>query len=146
MFELLFGVSLIALGFITGTVIEQNHLWRLDRREAMLSGIKISDMKTLPPNWHVHNAFLVSGIAVIATDYFKVFIGNLRNLFGGRIRAYETLMERARREAICRMLEEAVTQGANVVWNIRVETMTIGGKGRPGGIEIIVYGTAFQVE
>ncbi len=53
------------------------------------------------------------GSVVIATDYFKVFAAGLRNLFGGEMKTYRTLMGRARREAIVRMLEQAQELGGD---------------------------------
>ncbi|NJL18995.1 MAG: YbjQ family protein [Bdellovibrionaceae bacterium] len=106
-----------------------------------------NNLRTLPSNWTVSDPALVSGTAVISTDYFKTFVAGLRNLFGGNIRSLETLCERARRQAIVRMLEEARDRGANVVWNVRLETSTIGSaKGQPGAVEVIAWGTAFRAE
>ncbi len=53
-------------------------------------------------------------------------------------------MERARREAIVRMTEQAQSAGCNMVWNVRLETCTIGGKEnrKAAGVEVIAYGTA----
>jgi len=137
---------LLLLGLIVGGAVESAHFRRLDRWEQDLSGIMMSDMKHLPPNWRVSDAVLVCGEAVMATDYFKVFSAGLRNLFGGRVRGYEKLMERARREAIVRMLRQAQHTGANVVWNVRLETSTIQGKQqkKSGGVEVLAYGTALK--
>ena len=56
-------------------------------------------------------------------------------------------MERARRQALVRMLRQAQQFGANVVWNVRIETSTIQGKqeGKSGGVEVMAYGTAMKV-
>ena len=135
-------------GWLIGRTVERAHFRRLAQAEHQLSGIMISDMKRLPPNWRPTEATLVVGQAVIATDYFKVFAAGLRNLFGGRVRSYETLVERARREAIVRMLRQAQQWGANVVWNVRLETSTIQSsqqRGKSAGVEVMVYGTAFKV-
>ena len=144
-----FGVplALLILGLVVGGAVEASHLRRLDRQEHALSQIVVSDLRWLPPNWRASDGVLVTGEAVIATDYFKVFVANLRNLFGGRIRNYETLVARARREAIVRMLKQARAVGANVVWSVRIETATIQGKqqGKSGGVEVLAYGTAMRV-
>lgn len=139
-------VVLLILGLVIGSSVESSHFRRLARREQALSNIMVSDLKWLPENWQASDGVLVVGEAVIATDYFKVFVAMLRNLFGGRVRGYETLVERARREAIVRMLQEAQALGANVVWNVRIETATIQGKqqGKSGGIEVLAYGTAMK--
>jgi len=139
-------VVLLILGLWIGGSIESWHFRRLAQREMALSTITVSDLKWLPENWRASDAVLVTGEAVIATDYFKVFAAALRSLVGGRIRTYETLVERARREAIVRMLEQAQATGANVVWNVRIETATIQGKqqGKSGGVEVLAYGTAMK--
>jgi len=54
----------------------------------------------------------VSGNVVIAMDYFKKIIANLKSLVGGSLDSYETMLERARREAIVRMLKQADELGA----------------------------------
>ena len=137
---------LLLSGLVIGSFVEAAHLRGLAVRESNLSGILVSDMKRLPENWLVSDPVLVVGEVVIATDYFKVFAASIRKLFGGRVRSYETLMERARREAIVRMLELARQSGANVVCNVRVETATIQGKqkGKSGGVEVMAYGTAVK--
>ena len=55
--------------------------------------------------------------------------------------------ERARREALCRMLEDAQRLGATAVINVRYETANIGGMG-PNSMpmaEVVAYGTAVFV-
>ena len=136
---------LLGLGFSIGRLNEANHLRQLQRDEQQLSYITITDMRRLPSNWKAANATLVTGTAVIATDYFKTFAAGLRNLFGGEVHGYVTLVSRARREACVRMLREAQVAGANAVWNVRFETSTIGGR-RANGVEVIVYGTAMHVQ
>lgn len=142
------GITLVMLilGFTLGSRNESAHFRSLAEREQAYSGIMVSDLKRIPAGWQVTGSTLVVGEVVIATDYFKVFASSLRNLFGGRIASYEKLVERARREAICRMLEQAQQAGANVVWNVRIETATITGKQakKSGGVEVIAYGTAMK--
>jgi uncharacterized protein YbjQ (UPF0145 family) len=148
MMYIVLGVLPLFLGWVIGRTVERAHFRRLAQAEQQLSGIMVSDMKRLPPNWRPTEATLVTGEAVIATDYFKVFAAGLRNLFGGRVRSYETLVERARREAIVRMLRQARQFGANVVWNVRLETSTIQSsqqQGKSAGVEVMAYGTAMKV-
>jgi uncharacterized protein YbjQ (UPF0145 family) len=126
--------------------MELHHYRRLEEQEEEFKDFIITNLKTIPPQLEDRQAFLVIGSAVIATDYFKVFAAGLRTLFGGEIKSYVTLMERARRQAVLRMLEQAAGQGASIVWNVRYETSTIQGqqKKKPGGVEIIAYGTALK--
>ncbi len=138
---------LLLTGLVAGRAAEKRHFKRLTVQEQELAHIMVCDLNTIPENWTPEQAFLVSGSVVIANDYFKAFASSLRNIFGGRMRSYESLVERGRREAIVRMLTEARSGSANAVWNVRVETSTIQGKrqSRPGGIELIAYGTALRV-
>ena len=53
------------------------------------------------------DAASASSRVVISLDHFKRFLAGLRALVGGRIRSYETLLDRARREALMRMKEAA---------------------------------------
>ena len=56
-------------------------------------------------------------------------------------------MERARREAVCRMMREAHDHGAVAVVNVRVETSNIGAVRRKKispMVEVIAYGTAIM--
>lgn len=138
---------LLILGLVIGGAVESAHFRKLAEQEQALSSILISDLKQLPSNWKPSLPVLVTGEAVIATDYFKVWVAGVRKLFGGHVPGFERLMERARREAIVRMLHQAQQARANVVWNVRLETSTIQGKrqGKSGGVEVLAYGTAMQV-
>jgi len=139
-------VVLLILGFVSGKLAERFHFARLNSKEKELAPIMLCNLKTIPSNWNLDQAFLVSGSVVIANDYFKSFAASLRNLIGGRMRSYETLLERGRREAIVRMLEEARNGSANAVWNVRFVTTSLQNeqRRRSGGIELVAYGTALR--
>ena len=83
---------------------------------------------------------------MIAEDYFKRFAAALKGLIGGRIVAYESLLERGRREAIVRMKEQARQLGATQVVNMRFETASLSedfsGQRPMFSAEFIAYGTA----
>lgn len=138
-------VVLIILGLVTGKHIEKRHLRRLALREVALQNIARCNLRQLPADLKAKESFLVTGSVVIATDYFKVFAAGLRNLFGGEMKTYRSLMARARREAMIRMLQQAQSRGADSIWNVRFETSTIQGKKRPGGVEVLTYGTAVKI-
>lgn len=137
-------VFLIILGLVTGKYIERKHLRSLAIREKALHDLPRCNLRQLPADLEVKEGSLVTGSVVIATDYFKVFAAGLRGLFGGEMKTYRSLMSRARREAIVRMLQQARSRGADSVWNIRFETLTIQGKRKPGGVEVLAYGTAVK--
>ncbi|MBE9562458.1 MAG: heavy metal-binding domain-containing protein, partial [Proteobacteria bacterium] len=72
----------------------------------------------------------------------------LRNLVGGKVIVYESLLDRSRREAVLRMKEQAIEWKAKQILNVRLETVAIGGRfgGRidPGSVEVIAYGTGIK--
>ncbi len=89
---------------------------------------------------------MIVGEAVIATDYLKSFLAKLRNIFGGRVGSYQSLMVRARREALLRIVEEAKRQGYNAVCNVRMQTADVGGNStmrRVAMVAILASATAY---
>jgi uncharacterized protein YbjQ (UPF0145 family) len=90
-------------------------------------------------------ATLVTGATVIAADYLKTFLSGFRMIFGGEMRSYSSMIERARREARLRMVEEARHKGALAVINVRFETSPIAlntGRNAAPMSEVLCYGTA----
>jgi uncharacterized protein YbjQ (UPF0145 family) len=139
-------IILLMIGFGIGSAVEHAHLRELDRREASLRGMVATNLRNAPVGVHASSGELVAGSVVIGSDYFKTVVAGLKKLIGGEVRSFERMMERARREALCRMLEEAQRRGARVVINVRYETSSIGGMGankRPMA-EVMAYGTALR--
>ncbi len=135
---------LLVIGIIFGSRNERRHFDRIEQAEEELSDIKIFNIKTLPDNLEKGGA-LVTGNVVIAVDYFKVFIAGFIMLFGGRMSAYEKMMERARREALVRMQREAKKIGADAIYNTRIEFSAVGQRpNKIGGAELLAYGTAVR--
>ena len=149
LFGLLFNcgtpIVLLLLGLIVGRTIERSHFKKLERMEAALLTIPVNDLRSIPPGMTAGGATLVTGSVVVASDYLKTFLASLRKIIGGEVRSFERLMERARREALCRLLAEAHEMGASAVINVRLETSNIGAMRRKRispMVEVIAYGTA----
>ena len=140
-------VFLLALGFFTGRFLEQRHYRSIRKREKALAKVLTFAVR-FPPNLiEAQDCRLVSGCVVISSDYFKQFVASLRSLVGGRFRGYETLLDRARREAILRMKEEAHRAGYALIVNVKIGSTSISG-GRQGAVpsfELLAYGTAIKV-
>ena len=145
MFELITLIVLLALGYGFGRAAELRHYRSIQQREAQYRNIPAIATKYPDPSLMPRETNLVTGSVVISVDYFKRFLSQLRNIVGGRVKAYETLLDRARREAILRMKEEAHSKGASLIFNVKLETASIyKGKGRAiGSVEVLAYGTAF---
>lgn len=138
-------VVLLVLGFTVGSWRERLHFRSLTRREQQFQEIGIVNLRTVREPETVKGATLVCGDAVIATDYFKGFAARLRNIVGGEVKSFETLMQRARREATLRLLAQARAVGATEVWNVRYETSNIRSTSRRNpavSVEVFAFGTA----
>jgi uncharacterized protein YbjQ (UPF0145 family) len=135
--DLIYLIILIGVGYFIGTLVEKKHYKSIEEREAKLLYLPAVSSENLLEEKMVNEAHLVYGNAVISTDYFKFILAGLRNLLGGEVCAFETLLDRARREAILRLKEKA--QGADIILNLRVETCQIS---QVGSIEVLAYGTA----
>lgn len=137
---------LLAVGFFAGRFLERRHYRSIRKREKKLAKV-LTFATRFPPNMVMpQDCRLVSGTVVISSDYFKQFVAGLRNLVGGRFRGYETLMDRARREAVLRMKEDAQRAGYYLIVNVKIENTSITG-GRQGttpSFELFAYGTALK--
>ena len=132
LFALLFGI-----GWLFGRQIEKKHLNELDEKERALAHIRIDTNKFQTSD---RSGQLVESNVVISHDYFKYVIAQIQNFFGGRLTTYETVVDRARREAIVRLKQKAVDAGANQIKGLRLSTTELGMQG--GMIEVFAYGTA----
>jgi uncharacterized protein YbjQ (UPF0145 family) len=140
--NLILFLVLLIVGYTSGTLIEKRHFKKIREREAQLVHLPtIMLKKPLQPEG-IKNSRLVNGSVVISIDYFKKFVASLMNFFGGRVSTYETLIDRARREAILRMKEDA--GDASEIINVRIETSSISKNASDniGAVEVLAYGTA----
>ncbi len=134
---------LVTLGYFFGRRAEKKHIKSIIEREQVLNKLPAMASR-FPPQDGEYQQQLVSGSVVIANDYFKTFVAGLRNLFGGKISTYETLLDRARREAVLRMKQEAQQHQAELIFNVKYETSNISGQynKKMPVIEVHAYGTA----
>ncbi|HHP8168819.1 TPA: YbjQ family protein, partial [Acinetobacter baumannii] len=84
----------------------------------------------------------ISSNVVISHDYFKYVLASIKNILGGRLTSYESIVERARREAIVRLKQQAQSVGANHIMGVRLSTTELGMQG--GMVEVFAYGTAVK--
>lgn len=137
-------LTLLVAYFVGTKIIEKKHYRSILERERKFLSLPAVTAKTIIAEGRaIQDARLVTGSVVVSIDYFKQFLGGLRNIFGGEVGAFETILDRARREAILRMKETA--EGADIIISMRLETSTIGGgeQGKSIGCsEVIAYGTA----
>jgi len=147
MFDLYILIGLILLGYGFGKMNERRHYRSINKRELSLVGLATTSSKfTLGNQNNITRLELVTGHVVISVDHFKRLLAGLRNIFGGSVQAYETLLDRARREAVLRMKESC--KNADELINLRIETSSISkGRGNSiGSVEVLAYATALYRE
>ena len=123
---------LLMLGLLVGSTTEQRHFRDLQQREGDVRELLLTQIGSYPgfrPGGSPPRMIVAE--VVIATDYLKSFLAGIRNLFGGEMKSYESMLDRARREATLRILEQAREAGYNAVCNLRLETADVGGNTSP---------------
>jgi len=128
---------------VVGSIIERKHYESIRAREQSTAHVPVMPTSVSDDSRVVVSATLVSGAMVVGPDTFRRFLAGVRGVFGGRLRSYEGMLDRARREAVLRMKEQV--PNADAVVNFRMETSKIGGVQKKQGIvavEVLAYGTA----
>ena len=85
---------------------------------------------------------IVQGSTVRARHVGADIAAGFKNMVGGELKGYTSLLESARTEALERMCRQAGQLGANAVINVRFATAAIS----QGAAELMAYGTAVRVE
>ena len=140
---------LLVVTYFTGRSMETRHDRLLTAGEHRTGQMVVMTLEEFPAEWQVERVHVVIGSVVVSHDYYKRVVGTLRKLVGGRIKEYEPLLARARREALLRMTNRAIEQGFDHVVNVRIETARLASSRRDGkgttGVEIVAYGTALEL-
>lgn len=148
--ELAVPVLALLAAYAIGSAVERAHLRSLRLRELRWRRMPAVTFRRLPDDWRVRDAGLVTGSVVVSLDYFKRVLASLRGLFGGRVRAYESLLDRARREALLRLKESAARSGYHALLNVRLETARLASTTRQGegtaGVEVLASATGLRLE
>jgi len=84
---------------------------------------------------------LVRGNTIQARHLGHDVMAGLRNIVGGEIKDYTVMLDKARDQAITRMVDQAEKLGANAILGVRFTTSQT----MSGAAEILAYGTAVRV-
>lgn len=147
--ELIVFSILMAVGLGFGTLNEKRHYKKILEREDFLGSIPVITGRWQEALEENDRGQFVHGSVVVGSDYFKTVAAQLKSLFGGRLKTYESLLDRGRREAIIRMKEQARQRGAYKIINLRIETSSIGDANSGGKrflpcVEVHCYATAIS--
>ena len=139
---------LLIVGYVVGSFAEKQHYKSIKQRERTTLHFPMMNYGAKQPIPEANESALIVGSVVVSADYFKMFASSLRNLVGGRVVAYESVIDRGRREAILRMKEQAISWGGSQIVNVRLETSSIGKQASGGkglfAVEVIAYGTVLR--
>lgn len=102
----------------------------------------LTNLETVPGREIITHLGLVQGNTVRAKHVGRDIMAGLKNIVGGELVGYTELLNDSRNEAMARMVDEAVSRGANAVVNIRFSTSSISA----GASELYCYGTAVIVK
>lgn len=140
-------LGLLVVTYFTGTWVERRHFRSIKERESKSAPIPIVASSPREFARPVRSLRLVSGCAVVGADFFKAKLATLVSIFGGNIASLESVMERARREAILRMRAEA--EGADLICGVQFETCFLNDNKDARTVpvvEILVCGSAVYFE
>ena len=85
---------------------------------------------------------LVRGNTIQAKHIGKDIVAGFRNVVGGEIKEYTSMLSEAREIALKRMEEKAIKLGADAIINVRFMTSSV----MASAAEILVYGTAVKLK
>lgn len=141
---------LLIIAYIVGSQRERTHFKDIKFREYKTRTFPTLTFREVPADWQTRSSELVMGSVVISLDYFKRFLAGLRGLVGGRVGSYESLLDRARRESLLRMKEDAIAKGYDAIINVRFDTSRLASSAQNGkgtaGVELMAFGTALKLE
>jgi len=105
------------------------------------SDMLIVTSESIPGREIVQALGLVRGSTVRAKHLGTDIVAGLRNLVGGEVKEYASLLAGSREQAMDRMVDEAFALGADAVVAVRMQTSAI----QQGASEVLVYGTAVRL-
>ncbi len=105
----------------------------------------ISNLMEIPGYNITHNLGLIEGTSVKTCNFFLNIWVSFRSIFGGEIKTYTKLSNRAKKTAFNELMAQAHKVGANAVVGVRYEVSEM--RLYISSItKVIAYGTAVLVE
>jgi len=85
----------------------------------------------------------VNAQSIIGANIFKDLFAGLRDVFGGRSKTYERVLEEAKEDAMRELVERAQSLGANGILGVDLDFETVGAGGSM--LMVIATGTAVRL-
>jgi uncharacterized protein YbjQ (UPF0145 family) len=142
LFLVLFWGVPIVVGYVCGRIGEKRHYRSIQAREKAWLHLPTTAGRFPVTAGQVARSELVSAGTVVSADFFKRVAASLRTVIGGPVKSHESLLDRAKREAVLRLKERCA--GAHEIVNLRLETTPLFKADSSGvvAVEIFAYGTA----
>jgi uncharacterized protein YbjQ (UPF0145 family) len=86
---------------------------------------------------------VINAQSIIGANIFKDIFAGLRDVFGGRSKTYEKVLETAKEDALRELTEKAQSIGANAVIGVDLDFETVGSGGSM--LMVIATGTAVRI-
>ncbi|MCR8826658.1 YbjQ family protein [Pseudosulfitobacter koreensis] len=102
----------------------------------------IATSDTVAPHQIAETLGIVRGSTVRSKHVGTDIVASLKQVIGGELKGYSSLLAGAREQALDRMIEDARALGADAVVAVRIQTSTI----TQGASEILAYGTAVKLK
>ncbi len=146
MIDLIIVLSLLWLWYGFWSYAEKKHFKQIKQDESELKDIVVL-WKTQALEMAKGDTALYTWNIVLSSDYFKRFLAWFIHFFWGRMKVYESLLDRARRDTIVKVKKQAKANWFNAIANLRVETSSIAkwNKWQVGSIEVLAYATAIKI-
>lgn len=86
---------------------------------------------------------IVNAQSIIGANLFKDMFAGLRDVFGGRSKTYERVLEEAKEDVMRELIEHAQAKGANAIIGVDLDYETVGASGSM--LMVIATGTAVRI-
>lgn len=107
-----------------------------------MEGVIISTTEEIPGHKIAAIVGVVRGNTVRSRNIGRDIGAGLKSIVGGEIKSYTDMISQAREEALNRMINNAISMGADAVVNVRFMTSSI----MAGAAELLAYGTAVKLK
>jgi uncharacterized protein YbjQ (UPF0145 family) len=145
-----FPVLLLLFAWGVGAWMATRHEADLAEREPTVAHLQVHNTGRLEDAVAGPNPpAMVASEVTLGVDHFRGFLGQWKNLFGGQVRSYQMVLDRARREVMMRLLEQAHSLGYNAVANVRIDFVDISGSAltrrKAADVSVLATATAYYV-
>ena len=86
---------------------------------------------------------VINAQSIIVSNIFKDILGGLSDVFGGRSKTYEKVIEQEKEDALRELAEKAQSLEANAIVGVDLDFETAGGSGSM--LMVIASGTAVRL-